>query len=136
MQDRIFLDSNILLYAIGNDKYKKGLSIELIRKKPVITIQVLNEISNIMIRKLKLSHQDIHNIIDFIIQKCDMNSIDIITVRKALDISEKYKYSYYDSLIIASALENNCNILYTEDMHHGQNIENILKIINPFLPKS
>lgn len=136
MQDRIFLDSNILLYAIGNDKYKKNLSIELIKKTPVITIQVLNEISNIMIRKLKLSYQDIHRIINFIIQKCDINSIDIITVRKALDISEKYKYSYYDSLIIASALENNCNILYTEDMHHGQNIENILKIINPFSAES
>lgn len=136
MQDRIFLDSNILLYAIGNDKYKKGLSVELIKKKPVITVQVLNEISNIMIRKLKLSHQDIHRIIDFIIQKCIIHSIDIITVRKALDISEKYKYSYYDSLIIASALENKCNILYTEDMHHGQNIENILKIINPFSAES
>jgi len=136
MQDRIFLDSNILLYAIGNDKYKKVYLWELIKKTPVITVQVLNEISNIMIRKLKLSYQDIHRIIDFIIQKCIIHSIDIITVRKALDISEKYKYSYYDSLIIASALENNCNILYTEDMHHSQNIENILKIINPFLPES
>lgn len=136
MQDSIFLDSNILLYAIGNDKYKKSLSIELIKKTPVITVQVLNEISNIMIRKLKLSYQDIHRIIDFIIRKCIIKSIDIITIRKALNISEKYKYSYYDSLIISSALENNCNILYTEDMHHGQNIENILKIINPFLPES
>ncbi|MEQ8168825.1 MAG: PIN domain-containing protein [Candidatus Eremiobacterota bacterium] len=136
MQDSIFLDSNILLYAIGNDNYKKSLSIELIKKTPVITVQVLNEISNIMIRKLKLSYQDIHRIIDFIIRKCIIKSIDIITIRKALDISEKYKYSYYDSLIISSALENNCNILYTEDMHHGQNIENILKIINPFLPES
>ncbi len=136
MQDKIFLDSNILLYAIGNDRYKKSLSIELIKKTPVITVQVLNEIPNIMIRKLKLSYQDIHRIIDFIIQKCIIHSIDIITVRKALDISEKYKYSYYDSLIIASALENNCNTLYTEDMHHSQNIENILKIINPFLLES
>ncbi len=136
MQDSIFLDSNILLYAIGNDKYKKSLSIELIKKTPVIMVQVLNEISNIMIRKLKLSYQDIHRIIDFIIRKCIIKSIDIITIRKALNISEKYKYSYYDSLIISSALENNCNILYTEDMHHGQNIENILKIINPFLPES
>ena len=136
MQDSIFLDSNILLYAIGNDNYKKSLSIELIKKTPVITVQVLNEISNIMIRKLKLSYQDIHRIIDFIIRKCIIKSIDIITIRKALNISEKYKYSYYDSLIISSALENNCNILYTEDMHHGQNIENILKIINPFLPES
>ncbi len=47
MQDSIFLDSNILLYAIGNDNYKKSLSIELIKKTPVITVQVLNEIYSI-----------------------------------------------------------------------------------------
>ena len=47
-------------------------------------------------------------------------------------IRSKYKYSYYDSLIIATALESKCKILYSEDMHHGQIIENSLKIINPF----
>ena len=47
-------------------------------------------------------------------------------------IRSKYQYSYYDSLIIATALESKCNILYSEDMHHGQIIENSLKIINPF----
>jgi len=53
-------------------------------------------------------------------------------IKLAMQIKRKHKYSYWDSLIIASALENDCNILYSEDMQHNQVIENKLKIINPF----
>nr|WP_289626254.1 PIN domain-containing protein [Desulfonauticus submarinus] len=53
-------------------------------------------------------------------------------VRKSWEIKEKYKFSYWDSLIVASALENNCSILYTEDMQDGQIIEKKLEIVNPF----
>jgi len=64
-------------------------------------------------------------IIDFVvIKKKD--------IRKAMTIKERYKYNYWDSLIIASALQNNCSILYTEDLQDGQVIENALKIVNPF----
>ncbi len=54
------------------------------------------------------------------------------TIKKALRVKKDSNYSYWDSLVIASALENNCSILYTEDMQHGQTIENSLKITNPF----
>ena len=53
-------------------------------------------------------------------------------IRLAMDIKKRYRLSYWDSLIIASALENNCSILYSEDMQHSQVIEDNLKIINPF----
>lgn len=55
------------------------------------------------------------------------------TQLKALDIKSRYKLQYYDSLIIATALENVCDILYSEDMQHGLVVDNQLKIINPFL---
>ncbi len=48
------------------------------------------------------------------------------------NIREKYRYSYYDSLVISAALYANCTVLYSEDMQHGQIIENKLKIVNPF----
>ncbi|MBX6423467.1 PIN domain-containing protein [Thermosulfurimonas sp. F29] len=54
-------------------------------------------------------------------------------IKKAMFVKEKYKYNYWDSLIIASALENDCSVLYTEDMQHGQIIEGRLKIVNPFV---
>lgn len=56
----------------------------------------------------------------------------IKTQVKALRIKEKYKYQYYDSLIIATALERGCSALYSEDMQHNQNIESKLIIKNPF----
>ena len=52
-----------------------------------------------------------------------------------LKIKDKYKLQFYDSLIIATALENNCSVLYSEDMQHGFEIENTLTIINPFKEK-
>jgi predicted nucleic acid-binding protein len=57
---------------------------------------------------------------------------DIDTIKYAYKIKDKYKFSYFDSLIIATALNHNCQILYTEDMQHNQIIEDKLKIINPF----
>ncbi|MBC8485458.1 MAG: hypothetical protein H8D45_05400 [Bacteroidetes bacterium] len=47
-------------------------------------------------------------------------------------LKEKYHYSVYDSLILASAIEADCTILFSEDLHHNQLIENKLRIINPF----
>jgi predicted nucleic acid-binding protein len=55
------------------------------------------------------------------------------TIEKAFVLSLKYGFSYWDSLIISSAIENGCNILYSEDMQHEQLIEKKLRIINPFL---
>lgn len=63
----------------------------------------------------------------------DIVSFSSDTQIKAINIKDKYKFQYYDSLIIATALENGCNTLYTEDMQHNQIIENQLKIINPFV---
>ena len=59
-------------------------------------------------------------------------TVQIETIELALKIAEKYRYSYYDSVIIAAALESSCTLLYSEDMQHLQVIEEQLQIINPF----
>ncbi|WP_144017662.1 PIN domain-containing protein [Planktothrix sp. PCC 11201] len=51
----------------------------------------------------------------------------------ALDINSKYGYTYWDSLVLATALQHNCNILSSEDMQANQLIEQKTIIINPFL---
>ncbi|MDR0516418.1 MAG: hypothetical protein LBH25_05165 [Fibromonadaceae bacterium] len=48
-------------------------------------------------------------------------------------LKKKYHYSWWDSLVLASALENGCQTFYSEDMQHKQIIESSIKIINPFL---
>ena len=60
-------------------------------------------------------------------------SINKSTVELCWEMRNRYHYSYYDSLILASAVESRCTIIYSEDMQHGQVIEKELKIVNPFL---
>ena len=57
---------------------------------------------------------------------------DITTQIKALRLKEKYKFQFYDALIVATALENGCSVLFSEDMQHHQVINDVLTIVNPF----
>jgi len=55
-----------------------------------------------------------------------------ITVLQSFEIKNRYSFSYWDSLILSSALENGCDVIYSEDMHDGQLIDGVLRIVNPF----
>ena len=130
--DKVYADTNIILYLFDKDDVKKNIVFDIFEKKPVITTQVINETINNLLKKFgrnpKAIIADIRQITNISIVKF----ISIGTVELALNIKHRYKYSYYDCLHIASALENNCSILYSEDLQHKQVIENTLTIINPF----
>ena len=128
-----FLDSNVVLYSLGNFEEKRRRSIELMSECPVISVQVLNETANILIRKFLMPMQDIQANMNRIANECSVALLTEKTHFSALTIKERYQFSFYDSLIIAAALEASCDVLYSEDMQHGQIIENNLKIINPFV---
>jgi predicted nucleic acid-binding protein len=64
---------------------------------------------------------------------CRVEIISLVTIHTALDIWERYSFSWYDSLIVAAALEVGCDTIYSEDMQNGQEIEGRLHIINPFV---
>jgi len=133
MKDNFFIDTNICVYSIGNDTAKKEIAKQLIKANPVISTQVFNELINVMRRKLKFDYPIIESVVQHLNSCCKVQTVSYGVVIKAIKIAETYQYSYYDSLIIAAALEKNCNILYSEDMQHGHLIENSLKIINPFI---
>jgi predicted nucleic acid-binding protein len=101
-------------------------------KQITVSSQVINEFINICIKKNILSLEDTFKYAEEFMEIFNFSVIKKSEVGVAMHVKRRYKYSYYDSLIIASALENNCSILYTEDMQHGQIIEDSLKIINPF----
>ena len=130
----VFLDTNILIYAFSEDEQDKRIIANkiLLEENCLISTQVINELSNILYKKFKLDYQNALNVIDEILTIVDVTQFEIATIKKAHLIKHKYKYSYYDSLIISTALENNCKILYSEDMQHKQIIENKTVIINPF----
>jgi predicted nucleic acid-binding protein len=88
-----------------------------------------------MNRKYGISFEKLQILSDIFWRKFKVALLRKSSVDKALSVANQYKYSYWDSLIIASALENKCKILYTEDMQDGQIIEGKLKIENPFKRK-
>jgi predicted nucleic acid-binding protein len=98
----------------------------------IISTQVLSEFTNVCYKK-NLLESGISLYIKQLSENFNVCLIYKATILKAIQIKETYNYSYYDSLIIASALQANCQILYTEDMQHNQLIENSLTIINPFV---
>jgi len=131
MKDKIFIDTNILLYLYDIDSDKKKKAKDILKANHNISTQVLNEFSNISIKKIKISTEDLDINLRKIIEKTTLFNFDEETIRFAIKMQNQYRFQYYDSLIIATALENGCNILYSEDMQHNQRVET-LTIINPF----
>ena len=132
MKDRIFLDSNVVIYSLGMDQVKKRISVDLLKQHPFISVQVVNEVVNVSIKKLKMPNSEAYEIGRTLINNCNIVPLNERTVLKGFEISERYLFSFWDSLIVAAALEDECSILYTEDLHHNQSIEKKLIIKNPF----
>jgi len=134
MNGSVFLDTNILVYLYStSEAQKRNTSISIIKSYNCITsTQALNEFSNVFIKKYKMQNDSIKTCITNISKPCLVQLVAESTISKALDLNSRYDYSYYDCLMLASALENNCEILFSEDMSGGQIIENKLKIINPY----
>ena len=134
MRDKAFVDTNVFIYAYSKtEPEKKNIALEILKNQDVIiNTQVINEFIWVMNRKFSVPMEKLRDLGVKLLQRFEIVLIDQTTIKKALDIAIGYKYSYWDSLIIASALENNCSICYSEDMQHGQIIEDRLRIINPF----
>jgi predicted nucleic acid-binding protein len=137
MSDRIFLDTNIIVYSYSNnEKGKQEIARFLITEnESVISTQVLQELMNTATRKLGFSFSNAILALEECIQNNHLYRNTEETLKMACKIAEKERFSFYDSLIIAAAIESDCKILYTEDMQDGRIINGILKIENPFSKK-
>ena len=133
MSGRWFLDTNILIYAAAKQDLRSARARELIRSRCLISVQVLNEFTSVAHRKLKRPWREIGTALNAIRTLClPPLPITVDTHRHAIRIAERTGYSFYDCLILASALEGRCDTVYSEDMQHGQYVENALTIVNPF----
>ncbi|MBA4349340.1 MAG: DNA-binding protein [Thermodesulfovibrio sp.] len=134
MPDKIFVDTNVLVYFISaeEDRKVKARGVIFSGKDVYISSQVMSEFISVCFSKSLLESEDISALVDNFLESLRFSSVDESTIKKSLRIKKDFQYSYWDSLIIASALENNCSVLYTEDMQDGQIIDNKLTIVNPF----
>lgn len=134
---RVFIDTNIFVYAKlkPETEAKKHLDaaafLHALNIPVVVSTQVLNELANVLLKNgiaAGLARQSVRSVA----QDCYVAPITLSTVEQAWTVKLRYQYSYWDSLILAGALETNCTILYTEDLQHDQVIFDKLTIKNPF----
>ena len=137
MRDRVFIDSNIFLYAFNDanlEKHKKAVEIIMNKSyESVISVQVINEVSNNMLKKLYFTNSEVK---EFVLDSYERYEVQTITKEiftNACDIRDSYNVSYYDSLILSAALFCGCKYIFSEDMQHEQCIFDKLTIINPFI---
>ena len=127
-----FIDTNILLYLLSGDSTKADRAEQTLTHGGVISVQVLNEFASVATRKVKMTVEEIREVLTVVRAVCRIMPLTEATHDKGLEVAAQYGLSIYDAMIIASALIAECKTLLSEDMQDGQIFEGCLKIENPF----
>ncbi|WP_363269037.1 PIN domain-containing protein [Okeania sp. SIO2B3] len=98
----------------------------------MISTQVINELAVNFIKKAKFDESQIKTVIQSLYSRCQVLPFELTILESASDLRSQYSLSFWDSLIVASALAAGANVLYSEDIQDGLIVLKRLKIINPF----
>ena len=129
-----FLDTNILVYAFSQqDVAKREIARSLAEADGArVSTQVLSELANVLTRRFALPARVVKERITGFTARCEVVVVSPAVVLDALRVMELYEYGFYDSQIIATALACGAAVLYSEDLHDGQTIDDTLRIRTPF----
>jgi predicted nucleic acid-binding protein len=141
MKDKIFVDTNVWVYLYLNDDDEKfKIAEEYLSKNNydvvfIITWQIINEVSNTLLR-YKYTELEIRKYIEQLCKTCTIQDFTKEIVLTASSLRERYSFSFWDSIVVGSALFSECDVLISEDMQDGLNVEEKLIIKNIFGNKS
>jgi predicted nucleic acid-binding protein len=129
MIDKIFIDSNIWLYLFLQDNSNKYKIVEKYISENdnslmFISYQVINEVTNQLVRN-NFNETIIKKNIDCLYKICTIHNFSKDELFLASSLREKYLFSFWDSMIVSSALTCGCTILASEDMQDGLKIDNM-----------
>jgi predicted nucleic acid-binding protein len=127
-----FFDTNVLVYIASGDAAKADRAEAAIAAGGTISVQVLNELTNVARRKMRMSWTDTHAFLTMLRGLLTVHPVTLETHETGLAFAERYGLSIYDAMIAASALHAGCETLWSEDIQHGMTLDGGLKIINPF----
>lgn len=141
MGGTVFLDTNIFVYAfLASEPRKRSKAVELIETclgsgQGCISYQVVQEFANVARKKFatRLSGGDCKAFIDAAMQPLNRVVSSTELIHTALDLQDELKYSFYDCVMVAAALQAKADTLYSEDLQHWQLVHGVLRIVNPFL---
>ena len=135
MSDRIFIDTNVLIYLYSQEKEKQQIVLSIFESEHTfcISTHVIMEFCNVLIKKLKYPRNTVDIALEDFKENFEILVVDFQMIQHALRIQEQYQYSFFDSLVLATAIVSNCTRVYSEDMQHDQLIDGMLRIWNPFV---
>lgn len=139
MSVECFIDTNLFIYQLDAlDERRSTIAGRIIRHgietgTACISFQVIQECLNTLLRKaeIPLTAEQTRNYLETVLEPLFHVSASMSLYQRSLDIQARYRYGFYDALIIAAAREAGCTRLYSEDLQHGQRLEG-LTIENPF----
>jgi predicted nucleic acid-binding protein len=127
-----FFDSNIVLYVAGSDDQKAVRAEQLLGAGGAISVQVLNESANVLRRKRQLPWKRVLAFLSEVRAGLEVHPVTTDTHEIGLRLAERYGFAIYDSMIVAAALQADCDTLWSEDMQDGLVVDAKLRIVNPF----
>jgi predicted nucleic acid-binding protein len=127
-----FFDSNVLVYIASGDAAKADRAESAIADGGAVSVQVLNEITNVARRKMQMSWDDTHAFLDLLRSLLTVHPLTVEIHETGLRLAERYGFSIYDAMIAAAALHAGCDTLWSEDMQHGMTLDESLRIVDPF----
>jgi len=133
-----FIDSNVWIYAATQSQDnppdpRHETARQLINQvQPCLSVQVINEVTVNLLRKFNFGEAEIRSLVRSFYKNYTVFALDADTFIQASTLREAYKLSFWDSLIVGSALQHHCDLLYSEDMQNSLVVENRLQICNPF----
>lgn len=130
---RIAVDTNILLYFLDTSmNERREISADLLLNKPIFNSQSLSEFINVLNRRWKYPKSKTLRVMQNFLDVCQYVPITRETISLSNELVRKYDFQIFDALIVSSALEYDCEILYTEDLQHLLVVEDKLRVINPY----
>jgi predicted nucleic acid-binding protein len=127
-----FFDTNVIVYLASGDPAKADLAERAIARGGTISVQVLNEFSNVARRKMQLSWDETQTFLSTIRSLLSVVPLTVESHLQGLALAQRYSLTVYDAMIAASALQADCNTLWSEDMQDGIVLDGKLQVKNPF----
>ncbi len=126
-----FVDSNVILYLLSGDGAKADRAQAVLEAGAVISVQVLNEVTSVCLRKLKMPWHEVDALLLAVKAACEVLPLTVASHEKAVKLAKRFQLSFFDANIVASALMSGAPVLLSEDMHSGMLIDGLV-IQNPF----
>lgn len=136
MSAKAFIDSNIVLYLLSADVAKADRAEAVMTAGGVVSVQVLNEVTNVARRKLGMAWAETDELLAGLRSACSVEPLTLRTHDTGRRLAERYGLSTWDAMIASAALLAGCDTLFSEDMQHGLLLERQLRVCNPFIAPS